>query len=526
MKIGTKIVFAGMFAVVLAAGVGLAIQRVVIRNQGIELTRDAMRNAVIEAENVRQSVSALGTAGTFDQAKLLKELQSATDIRATAMYKTIPVVAAWTAIDEVAKKQGYEFRVPKEQARNPKNLPTADEKVILDTIEKQKLEEYFSVDNANNQIVYARPIVLTADCLKCHGDPATSPTHDGRDIVGFPMENWKVGEIHGAFVLKSPLKRIDAVVQSSMETTITWMVPVVLVIIGGFIWLNRRMIVRPLSDSIREIQSVSQQTAMSSREIATTSQSLAQGASEQAASLEETSSALEEMASMTRGNADSASSASNLARNTDESAANGNKAMTRVSEVMHDIEKSSNETAKIIKVIDEIAFQTNLLALNAAVEAARAGEAGKGFAVVAEEVRNLSMRSAEAAKNTASLIEKSVATARNGVSVSADAAKIFVEVGTSSGRVTSLVGEIAAASAEQSKGIGQVTTAVSEMDKVTQSNAAAAEQSASACQELTSQAERLQTIISKLSALVGVSTTGACEGMKWGGGSRNSHIVG
>ncbi|MEI8196330.1 MAG: DUF3365 domain-containing protein, partial [Phycisphaerae bacterium] len=253
MKLGTKIIFAGVVAVALATGVGLVIQRSVIRVQGIEMTHETMRNTVLEAENVRKSVSKLGMMGALDQDKMVKEAQTATDLRATALYQTIPVVAAWNAIDEVAKNQGYEFRIAKPQARNPKNLPSADEQIILDTMEKQRLEEYFKVDQANNQIVYARPIVLTQDCMKCHGDPATSPTHDGRDIAGFTMENWKAGEVHGAFILKSPLARVDQVVQAGLFTTMGWMIPLALVIVGGFIWLNRRMIVRPLSMAIGEI---------------------------------------------------------------------------------------------------------------------------------------------------------------------------------------------------------------------------------------------------------------------------------
>jgi len=171
-----------------------------------------------------------------------------------------------------------------------------------------------------------------------------------------------------------------------------------------------------------------------------------------------------------------------------------------------DIQKSSDETAKIIKVIDEIAFQTNLLALNAAVEAARAGEAGKGFAVVAEEVRNLAMRSAEAAKNTSNLIEQSVNNSRNGVQICGEVKKSLDEIVGSIGKTTDLVGEIAAASAEQAQGIDQVNTAVGQMDKVTQQNAANAEESASASEELSAQAETMAGIVDELVSLVSGSS--------------------
>ena len=172
------------------------------------------------------------------------------------------------------------------------------------------------------------------------------------------------------------------------------------------------------------------------------------------------------------------------------------------------IEKSAAETAKIIKVIDEIAFQTNLLALNAAVEAARAGEAGKGFAVVAEEVRNLAMRSAEAAKNTAGLIEGSVGNARNGVTIAGEVGKSLEGItDRRSTKVNTLIAEIAAASKEQSTGIMQVNGSVGQMDKVTQANAAAAEESAAAAEELSSQAATLNEIVGDLLTMVGGSKT-------------------
>ncbi|MDB5326774.1 MAG: methyl-accepting chemotaxis sensory transducer [Phycisphaerales bacterium] len=247
----------------------------------------------------------------------------------------------------------------------------------------------------------------------------------------------------------------------------------------------------------------SNQVAAAASQVSSSSQMLAQGASEQAASLEETSSALEEMSSMTKKNAESAHQANTLSSDAKTSADKGNLAMQKMTTAINDIQKSATETAKIVKVIDEIAFQTNLLALNAAVEAARAGEAGKGFAVVAEEVRNLAMRSAEAAKNTSAMIEESVQNSRNGVAIANEVGKVLEEITVSSGKVSALIGEIAAASQEQSQGIGQVNTAVSQMDKVTQSNAAAAEESASASEELAAQATQMSGVVNDLMLLVG-----------------------
>jgi methyl-accepting chemotaxis protein len=268
-------------------------------------------------------------------------------------------------------------------------------------------------------------------------------------------------------------------------------------------------IVKPIKRIIDALMSGAEQVAAASGQVSAASQSLAEGATEQAAGLEETSSSLEEMSSMTKQNADNAQQANTLATEARKAAHTGAEAMTRMSQAINDIQKSSDETAKIIKVIDEIAFQTNLLALNAAVEAARAGEAGKGFAVVAEEVRNLAMRSAEAAKNTASMIEESVKNANHGVDIASEVGKVLDEIVQSIGKTTDLVSEIAAASQEQAQGIDQVNTAVSQMDKVTQQNAANAEESASASEELSSQAESMNDIVGELIALVGGATSKA-----------------
>ncbi len=246
----------------------------------------------------------------------------------------------------------------------------------------------------------------------------------------------------------------------------------------------------------------SEQVTSASEQVSSSSQSLSQGASEQASSLEEISSSLEEMASMTRQNADNAKQANSMSSAASEAARKGAEAMSKMAGAIEKIKGSSDETAKIIKTIDEIAFQTNLLALNAAVEAARAGEAGKGFAVVAEEVRNLAQRSAEAAKNTSYLIEESQNNAEHGVSVSREVDEILSKIVESSVKVAELINEVTAASSEQSQGVDQITKAVQQLDKVTQSNAANAEESASASEELSAQAIELTDMVNQLVKLV------------------------
>ena len=272
-------------------------------------------------------------------------------------------------------------------------------------------------------------------------------------------------------------------------------------------FLLGRAIVSVLGRIIAGLGRGSEQVAAASGQVASSSQQMAEGASEQASSLEEISSSLEELSSMTKQNADSAKQANTLAGESRDAAERGNQAMERMSDAINRIKSSSDETAKIVKTIDEIAFQTNLLALNAAVEAARAGDAGKGFAVVAEEVRNLAQRSAEAAKSTAALIEESQVNADNGVNVSDDVAKLLTEMVGSSESVAGIIAEVSAASEEQSQGIEQINTAVAEMDKVTQSNAANAEESASASEELSAQASELDEMVGDLRRLAGGAST-------------------
>ena len=300
----------------------------------------------------------------------------------------------------------------------------------------------------------------------------------------------------------------------NLQWILTVVAGIALVSIIAISVLFARSITKPISRVIADLTEGSEQVASASGQVSTASQSLAEGATEQAAGLEETSSSLEEMSSMTKQNADNAQQANSLASEARQAANGGAEAMSRMSTAIADIQSSSDETAKIIKVIDEIAFQTNLLALNAAVEAARAGEAGKGFAVVAEEVRNLAMRSAEAAKNTSSLIEESVKNSNNGVDIAGEVGKVLGEIVSGIGKTSDLVGEIAAASQEQAQGIDQVNTAVSQMDKVTQQNAANAEESASASEELSAQAESMNQAVEDLVALVGGSTTGN-HGTTW-----------
>ncbi len=257
--------------------------------------------------------------------------------------------------------------------------------------------------------------------------------------------------------------------------------------------INR--IIAGLSDDAQEIDHASGQ-------LSTSSHTLAEGATENAASLEQTSAALEELSSMTRRNADNSMQANTLMTQANEAVTKAEDSMAKVIKAMDEISISGNEIGKIIKTIDEIAFQTNLLALNAAVEAARAGEAGAGFAVVADEVRNLAIRSADAAKHTSGLIASTITNIQTGSELVNSTAENFATVTSHAYEVAQLLREVSEASKEQAQGIGQITTAMHEMDKVTQTNAASAEESASAAGQLSFEAGHLLEAVDEMTALV------------------------
>ncbi len=318
------------------------------------------------------------------------------------------MVAGWDSVRRVAQTRGFQFLTPSRPgiaARNPNNNTTEFDDAFRAFANGQ--DEYFVEDSKTDTLILARPVRIAAGCLECHGDPATSPTHDGKDVVGFAMENMRVGDIKGAFVLKAPMTK-DTVVLASMQKIIGVGTLILVGVVAGFWLFNGRWIVRPLAGIAEQLTEGSTRLGFISDQLASGSQSVASGAVEQAASIEQTSASTAEIHSMIRKTAEHARSANQKVIESDRSVAEANQRLQEMITSMGEIASSSTRISKIIQVIDEIAFQTNILALNAAVEAARAGEAGMGFAVVADEVRTLAQRSAQAARDTADLIQESI----------------------------------------------------------------------------------------------------------------------
>ena len=415
MSLRNKIVAIGVVLPFVFTVALLVMYSIQSRRQAVDALLQKAKTVCSSSHSVRENAERSWDLGIVTTDKLLEWARQGDKER---VVSSVPIATAWQTAQADGKKNGYEFRVPKYEPRNPANQPDAMEADVLNRMKAESLDEYYTIDKKTNALHYFQPIRLSQSCMVCHGDPSRSETlwgnDRGLDPTGEPMENWKVGEVHGAFEVIQSLAPAQAILRDSLAKAGTILVIGMLLIATTFFFAIRRWVEKPIFTIAQSLGEGSGQVNEASVQVSEAANLLAEGVSSQAATTEEISAAMEQMSSMTGQNADNAQKARMLAQNARESAEAGDRSTQLMNQAIQDIQQSSAETANIIKVIDEIAFQTNLLALNAAVEAARAGEAGKGFAVVAEEVRNLAMRSADAAKNTASMIEQSVENAQKG----------------------------------------------------------------------------------------------------------------
>ena len=348
-------------------------------------------------------------------------------------------------------------------------------------------KEHAKVDGDYYRIAMPLPSQAHPGCAECHLSQTDKDKADYSAAL-------TLGTIN-AYV---PMAEKKAFARQSAISAIISTVLIMFLFTMLTIFHLSRKVIRPIEAVISDLTTNAAQVDSAAVQVSEASQAMASGASEQASSLQETSASLEQLTSMTKQNADNANLCNGLTNETKQTVGEMSTAVKEMSVAIQEIKQSSDETAKIIKTIDEIAFQTNLLALNAAVEAARAGDAGKGFAVVAEEVRNLAQRSAEAAKQTAALLEKSQTRADGGVQVTARVSGSLEKTVVNVDKVTQLVGEISAATNEQAQGIESINMAVTQVDRVTQTNAASSEEAASASQELAVQSKQLNGLAGEL----------------------------
>ncbi len=324
----------------------------------------------------------------------------------------------------------------------------------------------------------------------------TEIEHNNQYLTGIPVKDYKDKQI-GIIIYSQDISSYNKALTTSQIYIIAGAL-FLYVLLLLVIYKVTLKITKPLNEIIDGLNNITNNVTLSAEQVSNAAKSLADMSVQQAASIEEISAATEELTTMTNENAENANNANNYSSGAKGKTGHGVSAMQKMNDVIIKIEASSHETARVVNVINEIAFQTNLLALNAAVEAARAGEAGKGFAVVAEEVRNLALRSAEAAQSSSKLIAESVSNAGNGVSSADEVKNILEEINTSITNTSDLVNKIATATNENAHGIDHINQAISHMDQATQGNASNAEESASAAEELTRQAQKMKNLVNQL----------------------------
>jgi hypothetical protein len=441
----------------------------------------------------------------YQQKEMMKQCETGTKVLAEAVYNAILYPMA-IGDSETIRQQMAEFEKDTSAVKvqvfgfdklityttdsGSENSPLTENiksKELIDAVNdmlatgKTSGTAFEDIRDGKHSLNYLRPFLNEKRCHHCHGT--------SRAVLGGLMVARNSDSMYTATEAMRNKNMLIGLLAS-------------LLVAAALILMVSKLVSGPIRQVISGLNETAGNASAASGVVASISQQMASGTASQAAAIEETSSSLEEMSAMTRQNAENATQADKLMSHVEEITSRARDTMNRLTEFMHEISSASDKTQKIIRTIDEIAFQTNLLALNAAVEAARAGEAGAGFAVVADEVRNLAMRAAEAAKNTAGLIEGNVKMISSGADLAQSMSAEFTEVTSSISKASDLVREISAASREQAQGVELINKAVGGVDKVVQENAANAEEAASTSSQLKEQADNMMKFVDGLISLI------------------------
>lgn len=499
MSFRSRIMMIITLACIICTGAAVIVSSARIKAEGEQALVEKSRGILSRLEAVRGYIASQGGL----EATIKRVVSQHPDGNITKddkldVLKQVPIFASMKVGSQDADKEHYRFRIFTDTPRNKDNTATAQEMEIHRKFEADSnLKEW--VENSGETITVFRPIILSKSqgCMECHGDPKNSVWKNGKDVLGYDMENWVDGRMHGVFAVISDLAPVKSAAMASTMNILGWAVLLTAFALGLGFFLMKGSLEMLGSVAVR-LREAGEQVASASGEISSSSQNLSASTSEAAASLEETTASTEEMSSMIKLNANHAEEAKTLSHTCQDNARKGKSEVERLILAMQDISTSSKKIEEIIAVIDDIAFQTNLLALNAAVEAARAGEQGKGFSVVAEAVRSLAQRSATSAKEISDLIKDSVYKIEMGSKIAESSGVALHDIVNSVEKVAQLNSEISNASQEQSHGVADINKAINELDKVTQSNAAAAEETAASSEELSAQSIQLHELVSQL----------------------------